>query len=280
MKLNKVISAGILIGSLSLSTYFLTFADSLQEKNIDSGINTSSISREVETTIEPLTETEVIVGPGVNISQTSKENKTEYVYTTDRVNIRYTADINSEILVTAAAGTKLYKVESNTIEGWDTIEINNNDYYISNKYITVEIPEIVADSIEQQIENNTISAIDLRYMSAIIYAEAGNQCQAGKQAVGIVVMNRVLSKVYKNTVYDVIYEPYQFSPVRNGSLKKALSLYDNGKISEDIIEAAKYALKGNTVIYYNNQYYDLAGYLYFSRYVSGCRLKIQDHMFK
>lgn len=49
---------------------------------------------------------------------------------------------------------------------------------------------------------------------------------------------------------------------------------------EYIIDAAKYALRGNTVVNYNGETYDLDGYLYFSRYVENAKLTIQDHMFK
>ncbi|HBI60391.1 MAG TPA: hypothetical protein DDY31_04125, partial [Lachnospiraceae bacterium] len=45
----------------------------------------------------------------------------------------------------------------------------------------------------------------------------------------IVVMNRVASKSFPNTIKKVIYQKGQFSPVRNGSLKKRLKQYDSGK---------------------------------------------------
>ena len=41
---------------------------------------------------------------------------------------------------------------------------------------------------------------DLKYMAAIIYCEAGNQSYAGKMGVGCVVMNRVKSSRFPNTV--------------------------------------------------------------------------------
>lgn len=204
----------------------------------------------------------------------------DVVYTTNRVNIRTHVGTDSEILLTAEVGTELERVGTNMVSGWDAVLINDTEYYITNEYLTTDKPAEIAKSIEEQLEDSQISEKDLRYMSAIIYAEAGNQCQAGQQAVGIVVMERVESDVYKDTVYDVIYEPGQFSPVANGSLTKALSLYDNGELPSEIIEAAKYALRRNTTVYYNDTTYDLDGYLYFSRWVSGCRLQIQDHMFK
>ena len=72
---------------------------------------------------------------------------------------------------------------------------------------------------------------NLRLMSAIINSEAGNQSYAGKKAVGIVIMNRVKSNKFPNSVKGVVYQSGQFSPVRNGSLARSYRLYDSGKMS-------------------------------------------------
>lgn len=117
-------------------------------------------------------------------------------------------------------------------------------------------------------------------MSAIIYAEAGSECYAGKKAVGIVIMNRVRSKDFPGTLKKVIYQPGQFGPVRNGSLKKALKLYDEGRLNKKCIKAAKATLNGDKGVTYKNVKTDMSSYLFFSGYVSGMRLQIQGHQFK
>lgn len=280
MKLKRIIAAGILIGFFVVSPCALAIESQPAGAVIENSVKTT----EMFTSVPQITEKKTILvkQQETKIKEIDNiyEEVLDYVYTVDRVNIRTHVGTDSDILLTAETGTKLQRVGTNVIPGWDWIKINNENYYISNEYITTEEPEQLAISIEQQIEDNKISESDLRYMSAIIWAEAGNQCEAGQQAVGIVVMNRVASETYKDTVYDVINEPYQFSPIKNGSFSKALSRYDSGDMPECVIDAAKYALKGNTTVNYNSQTYDLNGYLYFSRYVSDCRLQIQDHMFK
>lgn len=99
------------------------------------------------------------------------------------------------------------------------------------------------------------TASELRYMTTIIYCEARGESYAGKKAVGIVVMNRVRSKKFPNSVKKVIYQRGQFSPVRNGSLNRALSIYDKqmkkGKLKGDMktcSKVAKEVLKGSTII--------------------------------
>ena len=51
---------------------------------------------------------------------------------------------------------------------------------------------------------------DLFWLSRVIYAESGNQPLEGKMAVGNVVMNRVASPIYPNTVEGVLAQKNQF----------------------------------------------------------------------
>lgn len=70
--------------------------------------------------------------------------------------------------------------------------------------------------------NSTYNSTDLYWLSRIISAEARGESLAGKIAVGNVVLNRVASKSFPNTIKGVIFEVtggiYQFSPVSNGTV--------------------------------------------------------------
>lgn len=60
---------------------------------------------------------------------------------------------------------------------------------------------------------------DLYWLSHIINAESGNQPLEGKIAVGNVVLNRVASSIFPNSIYDVIFQKHQFTPTANGSIR-------------------------------------------------------------
>lgn len=132
------------------------------------------------------------------------------------------------------------------------------------------------------------SSAELRLLSALIYCESGNQSYAGKLAVGIVVVNRMESKAFPDTLKGVVYQKYQFGPVRNGSLNKALNEYDNGKFTSTIekqcIKAAKAALSGTKTIKYTKNgkpvNKNLRGYYYFSGRLSNPRFTLGGHQFK
>ena len=86
-----------------------------------------------------------------------------------------------------------------------------------------------------------ISAEELKLLANIIYCEAGSESYVGKVAVGNVIMNRVKSASQPNTITEVVYAKGQFSPVRSGSLQRALS---SDKADAACYQAAIEALAG------------------------------------
>lgn len=117
------------------------------------------------------------------------------------------------------------------------------------EYLRKKLAEELAMS--QQAANATwrdISEVSFeegdRYLLAnLIYCEAGGEPYAGQLAVGSVVINRVLSSVYPDTVVGVIYQNKQFSPVASGRLELALA---SNKATASCYKAADEAMSGVT----------------------------------
>lgn len=57
---------------------------------------------------------------------------------------------------------------------------------------------------------------DLTLLASLIQSEAGNECFEGQVSVGAVVMNRLRTGRYGNSLYSVIYAKGQFSPAGSG----------------------------------------------------------------
>ena len=85
---------------------------------------------------------------------------------------------------------------------------------------------------------------DEALLAAIIECEAGGEIYEGKLAVGSVVMNRVASSSFPNTVVGVIYQSGQFSPVASGRFATVLA---KGAGSSSV-KAAKEVLAGKRTI--------------------------------
>ena len=108
-----------------------------------------------------------------------------------------------------------------------------------------------------------------RYLLAnLIYCEAGGEPYEGKVGVGAVVINRVLSSRYPDTVTGVIYQNKQFSPVLDGHLALALA---SDKASAECYSAADAAMSGTTTV---------GNCLYFRTPIEGLTgLQIGGHIF-
>ena len=84
---------------------------------------------------------------------------------------------------------------------------------------------------------------DLYWLSRIISAESQGESLEGKIAVGNVVLNRVASRDFPDTIYGVIFDDRwggQFEPARNGTIYQTPT--------EESIQAAKLCLEGVNVI--------------------------------
>lgn len=92
---------------------------------------------------------------------------------------------------------------------------------------------------------------DAYLLGAIIECEAGGEPYEGKLAVGSVIINRVKSSYFPNTISGVIYQGGQFSPVASGRLAYRL---ETG-VDPSCLQAAQEVLNGNVTL----------GSLYFRR---------------
>lgn len=122
------------------------------------------------------------------------------------------------------------------------------------------------ESYTTQTSSSSVSASDRELLAGIIYCEAGNQSRTGKVAVGAVVMNRVASSSFANSISGVIYESGQFTPAGSGWLDSVIA---NGAIPSDCYEAADAALAGENPV---------GDALYFNG-GSGKGIQIGDHQF-
>jgi len=112
-----------------------------------------------------------------------------------------------------------------------------------NKKLQQEIAmsQRAASASWRDISDVTFAEDDLYLLANLIYCEAGGEPYEGKLAVGAVVINRVLSSVYPDTVLGVIYQRKQFSPVGSGRLELALTY---NKATADCYKAAEEAMSG------------------------------------
>ena len=116
-----------------------------------------------------------------------------------------------------------------------------------------------------QAEAEAAQQAEKELLASLIFCEAGNQPYEGQVAVGAVVMNRINSSSYPDTMEEVIYQSGQFSPAMSGWLDRVRA---NQSYTEAAMQAAEDALAGSNPI---------GDCLYFS--VGGYGTRIGDHLF-
>ena len=103
--------------------------------------------------------------------------------------------------------------------------------------------KLAAQSSWRDISEVTFEEGDRYLLANLIYCEAGGEPYAGQLAVGAVVINRVLSSVYPNSVVEVIYQKSQFTPAGSGRLALALA---EDRATPACYKAADEAMAGQT----------------------------------
>ncbi len=194
-------------------------------------------------------------------------------------------ELQNEAIIEQNRVTGLVERTSNSIADYES-EIEQTEQEMAEQEAKIKEQEANINALQKELEEEkrlsklasksawrNISQVTFaegdRYLLAnIIYCEAGNQPYEGQVAVGAVVINRVLSSVFPDTVVGVIYQKNQFSPVKSGRLALALS---RGDATEACYRAADEAMAGHTTV---------GNCLFFRRPVPGINgTIIGDHVF-
>ena len=128
-----------------------------------------------------------------------------------------------------------------------------------------EAARIAAEKAAAEAAAEAAAQADKELLASLIFCEAGNQPYEGQVAVGAVVMNRVKSSSYPDTISDVIYQSGQFTPAMTGWLD---SVRASSGYTESAMQAAEDALAGSNPV---------GDCLYFS--TGGWGMQIGDHFF-
>lgn len=150
----------------------------------------------------------------------------------------------------------IVEVLSKDNEEWVCIDYEGMDGYVSAEYVVLDfqidsgetMEEIrLREEAEAEAKRHvnygayTTDADTTMLLAALIQCEAGSEAYEGQVAVGAVVMNRVRSGAYPNSIHGVIYASGQFTPALNG---KVNAVYESGNIKSSCIQAANDALAG------------------------------------
>ena len=120
----------------------------------------------------------------------------------------------------------------------DLMRVNNNKALITGQNMI--LPDAILTPSEKDL------------LARLVRAEAIGEPYAGKVAVAVVVLNRMKSNLFPNTLNGVIYEKsngyYAFTPVQNGEINKAADAESKKAVNEAIALGGS----GNGSLYFYN----------------------------
>ena len=207
----------------------------------------------------------------------AEENcETKATANADGIRVREASNTDAKILDVIDSGASLtVNTDAEEVDGWVSVDCNGTTAYVAADYVDVALNIDDAVSMEEirareaaaaqkaaqeaaaQAGNSnsgsdsaavttsseavSASSSDTQLLAAIIQCEAGGEPYSGQLAVGAVVMNRVKSEDFPNTVTEVVWDNSdgvpQFSPTYDGRINEVA-------VSDETREAVKQALKG------------------------------------
>lgn len=177
----------------------------------------------------------------------------------DALRVRKEPDEDAGVYGLVKKDDTIEAIVEETTDDWVAIEFEGDLGYVSADYVSTEFFVDYGETYEEIEERErkereekaklianlgavAVGTTDDVLLGALVQCEAGNQTYEGKLAVAAVVMNRVRSAAYPNTIAGVIYASGQFTPAGNGKVEQRLAL----GVDPSCLQAAQEAIAGKT----------------------------------
>lgn len=174
----------------------------------------------------------------------------------ETLRVRQAAEDTADVLGLLPEGELVEVLDASGDNGWITVDYDGQDGFVAAEYVTLNFKIDAGETVEELKARKaaekeakrhvnygayTTDADTTLLLAALIQCEAGGEPYEGQVAVGAVVMNRVRSAAYPDTIHGVIYASGQFTPAMSGKVNR---VYESGKIYASCVKAAEEALSG------------------------------------
>ena len=225
--LNMLLSASGLADLLNLA-YYIERIMAYDQKQMESFVDTRQLIEEEE---EKLKRERAELAALEALAQAEKDRVNGLIENAKAEIAKY-ADQIEEAEEKAREYEKAIKAQEETLE------------YLKKKLEEEKaLAALAAQSAWRDISEVSFAEGDLYLLANLIYCEAGGEPYEGQVAVGAVVMNRVMSSKFPDSIIGVIYQKRQFAPVASGRLDLALTV---NKATDSCYRAAEEAMAGRT----------------------------------
>jgi hypothetical protein len=222
------------------------------EKKTETSTEASTKIPETETkptTTEPQTTAPEAQAPETKDDDDVKDCGVKTMYTAEKVNLRNGPSLNDSVLSVLSKGCEV--LVTGYTDDWYRVKVDGVNGFCMKRYLSEDKP---AEEEESSSNSGVINYTDveLNMLSYVLQGEVGDCSDASKIAVANVIINRVKSPLFPDTIEGVLTQSGQFDAIWG---------YYNGTTvpSSNTIDCAKRALSGEdnvgeAVYYYAPQY--------------------------
>jgi N-acetylmuramoyl-L-alanine amidase len=229
----------ILVTTIMFILSFLFAATPSFAYSVKQGDTISKIASENNLTIQEITELNpqiqninmIYVGDTVNTEPQKRTSSEEVVsYSDYKINLL----------------ARLVRSEAQSEDELALINKEIQTLYAAN--LVKKVKPIETKIASMEIKKYTEHELDL--LARLVRAEAQTESFEGKIAVACVVLNRVKSSLFPDTIKEVIYESGQFQPVSNGEINKPADEESIAAVKEALTEKRN-IVPESTLFFYN-----------------------------
>ena len=178
---------------------------------------------------------------------------------TDALRVRKEPKEEAGVYGLVKKGDEIEAITDETTGDWVAIDFEGDIGYISAEFVSLNFSVDNGETFDEIKEREqkekeekaklianlgavAVGTTDDVLLGALVQCEAGNQPYEGQLAVAAVVMNRVRSGAYPNTIASVIYASGQFTPAGSGKVEDRISR----GVKDSCMQAAREAINGAT----------------------------------
>lgn len=160
------------------------------------------------------------------------------------------------LLIFSLSITSLYPVSIDnepTVASYETIE-NYGFSPLDYEYEEITVVENEVETVaEPAVEESRFTEEEIFLIAWCMVGEAEGEPEEGKRLVIDVILNRIDSPRFDDTVYDVIYAPGQFEAMHNGRAERC-----KDKVTEEMLQLVREEVANRTnskVLYFRMNHY-------------------------
>lgn len=206
--LKKLTLFAAICGIMTLCSFSVSAAEIYSHYTVTNGDTVYKIAQEHNITMDAIINANGLTDGG------------ELIYPNMVLLLDSNAKNNDNYNYTVKSGDSIFKIAQSY--GITTTELKTANNLTADRIYCGQLlyvpgtAETVPVMKEENVNESALTEAEIYMIAKMIYGEARGECYQGQVAVGAVIMNRLYSPDFPDTVYEVLFQDSQFSAIDDG----------------------------------------------------------------